>query len=216
LHKRQCRDLAQLTVASIFKRHTLDKVLQMMINPNPSELPFLLKLSATTWTTRDINEGLHFRCLESRATFLRRGQPAPGDTEEGLIRLLKRATTELTWPELPEGTEKMFDWQLRSLSLIAKFGEPEAAVGILNRHVEDTERKMVAPSYASYVAKFYIYRLDWLLSAAQKVEGDEGKKGAYVAEAKEVMERAARSLRDLRTEDWDSEVRVSTSVWRLD
>jgi predicted regulator of Ras-like GTPase activity (Roadblock/LC7/MglB family) len=65
--------------------------------------------------------------------------------------------------------------------------------------VEDIERKLVKPNE---VATFYIHRVDWLLAAAVKFEEDEAKRGAYVAEAKGLMERATRSLRTLQPEDW--------------
>jgi hypothetical protein len=39
----------------------------------------------------------------------------------------------------------------------------------MNRHVEDVERHVKAPNH---LAKYYVYRLDWLLSAAVKFEGD--------------------------------------------
>jgi hypothetical protein len=70
----------------------------------------------------------------------------PGDTKDMLTRLVKRATTELPWPELPGGTDEMFAVHLRALTMIAQYGEPEAAVEILSRHVEDVERGVVAPN----------------------------------------------------------------------
>jgi hypothetical protein len=85
------------------------------------------------------------------------------------------------------------------LTRIAQFGEPEAAVEILSRHVEHVEGCIMA---LSHTAAYNICRLDWLLQAARKVEEDEGKRGAYVAEAKEVMERATRSVRGLQPHDW--------------
>jgi hypothetical protein len=48
-------------------------------------------------------------------------------------------------------------------------GEPEAAAEILRQHVEDVERHGVTPFYVWY----YVYRLDWVLAAAQKFERDE-------------------------------------------
>jgi hypothetical protein len=124
-----------------------------------------------------------------------------GDTKDVLIRLLKWAITEVPWPELPGGTKKMFEVQMDALDIIAECGEPEAAVEILSRHVEDVERYVSGPSR---LAMYCIYRLAWLLGAAWKVK-DRGKKSAYVAEAKGLMERAMRSLRDLQ--DWDQNVR---------
>jgi hypothetical protein len=87
-------------------------------------------------------------------------------------------------------------------------GEPKAAIEILNRHVEDVERHVVAPKY---VAIYHLYRVIWRLSAALEVEGDEGKRGPYVAEAKGLMERATRSLRGLRPHDWSDFVSGSIS-----
>jgi hypothetical protein len=122
------------------------------------------------------------------------GRPVPGDTKEILATLLKRAASKIPWPELPGGTQQMFDIHLELLAWLAMMDEPEAAVEIFSRHVEEVERGVVAPDY---LAKYYIYRLDWLLLAAGKLKEDEEKSGAYVAEAKGVMERAARSLRGL-------------------
>jgi hypothetical protein len=116
--------------------------------------------------------------------------------------LFKRATTELPWPELPGGTEDMFRFHLPALNAIAAFGEPEAAVDILSGHVEEVERKVVAPRY---LAKHQIYRLEMLLAAAMNVE-DEGRRAAYVAEAKGLMGRVTRSLRSLQLDDWDEDV----------
>jgi hypothetical protein len=182
--------------------------------PEPSELALLPKLSAITWSIRPRDYPIHINSLISRSNLLLdTGPPAPGDTKETLTRLLKRAATELPWPELPEGTEHMFDIHLTALSCIAAFGEPEAAVDILSRHVENLERKLVAPSY---MAKYYIYRLEWLLSAAVKFESDEGRRDAYVAEAKGLMGRATRSLRDLQSQDWNSNVGEGTPSLRLE
>jgi hypothetical protein len=181
---------------------------RIMYSPDPSELPLLLKVSAITWTSRPLSDELHIVCLNTRARYLTKGRPAPGDTKETLTRLLKRAVTELAWPELPQGTSEMFEAHFGALSMIAELGEPEAAVEILSRHVEDVESKVVDRKYA---AKYYIYRSNWLLSAAWKVRGDEGKRGAYVTEARGVMERATRSLRVLQPEDWGNAlVRAST------
>jgi hypothetical protein len=74
--------------------------------------------------------------------------------------------------------------------------------------VEDVERKVVTPNYA---AMYYIYRLSWLLAAARDVKDDEGKRCAYVAEAKGLMVRATRGLRTLQSEDWNLQVR--NSAW---
>jgi hypothetical protein len=209
-HKRQCRALAQVEYDSIFVRHPEGELKRILTAPDPSELPLLLKLSATTWTTRPRSCHMHVNSLNTRATLLNNGRPVPGDTKEGLIRLLKRATTELPWPELP--IERILDAHLKALGFLAAFDEPEAAVEILSRHTEDVERHVVAPSHR---AKYYLQRLDWLLSAARKVEGDdEEKRDAYVAEAKGVMARATQSLRGLRLEDWSGQVHDSASTWR--
>jgi hypothetical protein len=104
---------------------------------------------------------LHVASLMARAAFLDEGRPAPGDTKETLIRLLKRAVTEVPWPELPEKAEDMFNRQFRALTIIAEFGEPEAAVEILSRHVQNIEGHVVAPLH---VAEYYFHRTDWLLA----------------------------------------------------
>jgi hypothetical protein len=123
----------------------------MLTDPDPDERALVPKLSAVCWTLRDSPSppdytALHIMTIKVRTSWLHEGQPAAGDTKELLIRLLKRATTELPWPELPGGTKKMFDDQIFALKFIAKWGEPEAAVEILGRHVEDVERHVVAPN----------------------------------------------------------------------
>jgi hypothetical protein len=184
-----------------------------MINmPSPSEVPLLPKLSCITWTLRSEHGDLHIRSVLSRAALAGNGRPAPGDTKESLTRLLKRAATEVPWPELPAYTAHMFGTYFWALTIIGKFGEPEAAVEILNRHVEDVEKYVGAPNL---VATYLISRLDWLLSAAVKFESDEGKRGAYVAEAKGLMDRATRSLRGLRRQDWDHLVSSSATTSEL-
>jgi hypothetical protein len=190
-HKRECKVLAEAELRSTFGHHTVSDIKRLLSYPDPSELRLLPKLSAVTWTTRPEYSGVHTSSLISRADLLGMGRPAPGDTKEGLIRLLKRAVMELPWPELPGGTEEMFKTQLTALTRIAESGEPEAAVEILSRHVEDVETGVKA---RDHVAIYHIYRLDWLLAAARKFNGHEGKRGAYVAEAKGLMERATRSL----------------------
>jgi hypothetical protein len=170
----------------------------------------LPKLSAITWTTRASFKGLHILSLKSRADLIGEGRPAPGDTKETLIRLLKRATTELPWPELPGGTEEMFETFFGALDRISGFDEPEAAVEILSRHVEDVEGRVTD---IRHLAIYFIHRLDWLLTAAWRIrldEGDEEKRGAYLAEAKGLMGRATRSLRGLQPEDFDNKVCDST------
>jgi hypothetical protein len=124
----------------------------MIHNPDPSELFFVLKVSALSWTTRPRWDNLHLECLEGRATLLEQGRPAPGDTKEGLIILLKGAATELPWPQLPGRADKMFTWFLRSLITIARLGEPAAAVEVLSCHVGYVERRMVAPNHVELAA----------------------------------------------------------------
>jgi hypothetical protein len=212
-HKRQCRTLAQDEFVSIIQRRGVVGMESIFTNPAPSDLPLLLKISATTWTTRPEFSEMHAHSLVSRAILLERGRPAPGDTKETLVRLIKRAAIELPWPELPGGAQDIFEGPFVSLDIIAKFGEPEAAVEILSQHVEDVERRLVA---RNHVAKWYIYRLDWLLSAAVKLAEDEEKRGAYVAEAKGLMERAARSLTGMPPRDVSALVSPLTSAWTLD
>jgi hypothetical protein len=152
-----------------------------MQGSTPSDRRLLLKLSAITWTIRPEVHRQHLACLKTRAFLVLSGQPAPGDTKEVLIRLFKRATSELPWPALPTETGDLFSDYLGALAFVDQMGEPEAAVEILSRHVGEIERRLIAPNH---VARFYIYRLDWLLAAGEKFEKDEGKRGAYVAEAK--------------------------------
>jgi hypothetical protein len=143
---------------------------------------------------------MHIDTLVTRGILLNDGRPMPGDTQETLIRLLKRGLTELPWPELPGGTKMLFGVHLRALTLISQYGEPEAAIELLSRHVGDVERGVVA---SKGVAAYYMYRLDLLLSAAMKAEEHGEKRAAFVAEAKGLMERATRSLRGLQPQDWD-------------
>jgi hypothetical protein len=208
-HKRQCRDLAEEERRSTFGHYTASTIKRMLSNPKPSELRLLPKFSAITWTIRSRYSELHIASLVTRSTMLDLGRPAPGDTKEGLIRLLKRAITEHPWPKLPEGTEETFDTQLRATTSIADLGEPEAAVEIFRAHVEEIEREVVAPNH---VARYYIYRLEWLLSAARKFNGHAAKRGAYVAEAKGLMGRATRSLRGLQSQAWTALVGSPTSA----
>jgi hypothetical protein len=164
-----------------------------MLARDPSNVPLLLKLSALTWTARP--EKLHVLSICCRASLVDKGRPAPGDTQERVNQLLKRAVTEIPWPELPGGVKRMFEVQMLALHFMARLGEPEAAVEILSRHVEDIESEVGASFLGlGYIAKYYIYRLDWLLSAAVKFEGDEEKRGAYVAEAKGLVGRAIPTL----------------------
>jgi hypothetical protein len=149
---------------------------------------------------------LHIFVVGTRGLLVSEGRPVPGDTKKTLIPLIKRATTELSWPELPGKTDIVVAGHLRALTIIARLGEPEAAVEILARHVEDIERGLDAPNH---LAVYYLYRLSWLLSAAVKVM-DKEKSGAYVAEAKGLMEPAIRSLRGLQPHDWDRYVSDST------
>jgi hypothetical protein len=191
------------------RRHTDEEVNRVLLNPDPSEVPLLLKLSAISWTD-GVNPGLHIMTVCTRA--VQDGRPARGDTKETLMPLLKRAVTELPRPELPQDTELLEKTHFWALSIIADMGEPEAAVAILSPHVEYVEKKVADPKFA---ATFHISRWEWLLSAARKVERDEGKRSAYVAEARGMMGRAMRSLRGLRLEDWDDYVSDSTSKLRL-
>jgi hypothetical protein len=199
-HKSQCRSLAFDELRSIFKCHNRSDIDRIVQAPDPSELSLLRKLSGITWTVRPNNCKVHIVSLITRGKLLDEGRPVPGDTKGMLIRLVKRATTELPWPELPGKTKEMFFMHLRALALISRYGEPEASVEILSRHVEDVEKGVVAPNY---LAAYFINRLDWLLAAAVKFKHEKDKRSAYVAEAKGLMERATRSLRGLRPEDWD-------------
>jgi hypothetical protein len=199
LSKRQCRDLAQAELMSTLNRHTDLEIDGTLLDCPPSKVPLLMKLSTITWTSRRRYSDLHFASLISRVDLMIKGRPAPGDIKEKLVPLFKRAAAELPWPELPGGTELMFNHPLQALSFVARCGEPEAALEIFSGHVEDVERKVSA---CNIVAKIYIYRLHWLLSAAVKFDEDEGRRGAYVAEAKGMMGRATRSLRGLQQEDF--------------
>jgi hypothetical protein len=88
-HKRQCRELADAELQSIFSRMKHNRMIRVLGNPSPSEAHVLPKLSAITWTIRPECSDLH---MVSR--------PAPGDTKETLVRLLKRAAAELPWWEI--------------------------------------------------------------------------------------------------------------------
>jgi hypothetical protein len=212
LHKRQCRELAQDEIRSIFDRMGEQEMSRICQYPKPSNLPLLLKLSAISWTTRPAFYDIHFVSLLGRATLLNKEGPSLSDTQERLLSLLKRAASEAPWSEPPEGMAHKPETYLRSLTDIARFGEPQAAVEILNRRVQDAERNKMAPKV---LAKYYIYRLALLMSAAVKCEGDEGKRGAYVAEAKGLMERATRSLRGLQPDDWSASVSDSVLAGSL-
>jgi hypothetical protein len=209
-HKRQCRALAEDEYLSTYGHRTREWMLQLLDDPDPSGLPLLPKLSAITWTLRPDLCYLHFQSLVGRALCIGRERPAPSDTKEKLVRLFKRAAPEIPWLELPGGAEGLFRMPLRALTVIDKFGEePEAAVEILSRHTEYVERHMVAPRH---VARYCLSRLGWTLAAAVKFKGDEAKRGAYVAEAKGLMERATGSLRGLHPEDW---LTACSSEWQL-
>jgi hypothetical protein len=172
---------------------------RIMFHPKPSELPLFPKLSAITWTTRPQHCELHIQGLIGRAILLDKGHPLPGDTKDKLIQLLKRAVTELPWPELPGGTIEMIETYFGALALIVQLGEPEAAVEISSRHVEDVEKKVVA---SDHLGICHVFRLHWVLCAALENKDDKGKRGAYVAEAKGLMERVTRSLRGSRSQEW--------------
>jgi hypothetical protein len=205
-HKRECHIMAAQEFLSTFGDLKEGGLIKIINNPGPSDLPLLPKLSAITWTNR-VGD-MHFGSLHGRGILLDKGCPLPGDTKETLNRLLKRAATELPWPELPGDTRRLFMVQMTALAMIARFGEPEAALEILNHHVKDVDGRIIVPKY---VAMYYLYRLDWLLATAVRVEEGDGNRGAYVAEAKGLMERLRRSLRDLQPEDWTAEVSYSTS-----
>jgi hypothetical protein len=202
-HKRQCPDLAQDELISITGRFTHADLDRIFNDPDPSELLLFPKLTALAWTLRSRDAYRLVNCLQRRATWLLEGRPVPGDTKAILAILLKRAALKLPWPELPGGTQKMFDIHLEILAYLAQMGEPEAAVEICSHHMEEVERHVKAPNN---VAKYHFYRLEWLLLAAGKEKEGEEKMGAYVAEAKGLMERATRSLRGLRKQDWDFQV----------
>jgi hypothetical protein len=196
-HKRQCRALAAAEFRSTRGRYTSQGTLE---GSEPSDGATLLKLSATVWTLRDVSTVSHVASLRRRAVLLWDGRPVPGGTEEKLVGPFKRVVTETPRPELPGRTQEVFKVHLRALSLTALLGKPEAAVEVSSRHVPDVKRGVVAPKF---VTKYHLCRLEWLLSAARKFEGDEGKREGYVAEAKEVTERATRGLRGLRPQDWE-------------
>jgi hypothetical protein len=217
-HKRQCHILAHEEVLSTFRGRTQEEVSRILQNPDPSDLAVLCKLSALSWTARKTHADLHITTLVSRGKSLNKGRPAPGDSKSTLIRLLSRAATELPWPELPGGTGPMFDVQFEALTMIADLGEPEVAVEILSHHVEDVERHVLNRNVVErkFVAEYYIYiyRLEWLLSAAVKLEGVDEKGGAYAAEAKGLMGPATQSLRALQSRDWNKTVQGSSVTWR--
>jgi hypothetical protein len=208
-HKRQCRALAEAELISSFGQYTIDGMKRILYHPEPSELPLFPKLSAITWTTRPQHCELHIQGLIGRAILLDKGHPLTGDTKAKLIQLLKRAVTELPWPELPGGTIEMIETYFGALTCLDKFGEPEAAVEISSRHVEDVEKKVVT---SDHLGMYQVFRLDWLLSAAYTNRDDEAKRGAYVAEAKGLMERVRRSLRGSRSQDWVARVSGSTEI----
>jgi hypothetical protein len=104
----------------------------------------------------------------------------------------------------------MFERQMVALDLIADLGEPGAAVEILNRHMEDVKRHVVA---RNQIVMYYICGLEWLLKAAW---WDEGKRGAHVAEVKALVDQVTRSVRGLRSEDWDEPVSAWASPWGPD
>jgi hypothetical protein len=199
-HKRQCRALAQDEFCSTFGRYSRAEQERILSDPTPSELSLVLKLSAITWTLRPLANHVHIVSLNSRASLLDEGTPVPGDTKEKLSRLLKRAVTELPWPELSGGVHEMRGAYFRALTTLAYFGEPEVAVEISSRHVEDLERHVVTPDF---VATVHICRLDLLLAAAWKNKDDEDKRGAYQREAKGLMERVTRSLPGSPRQEWD-------------
>jgi hypothetical protein len=204
-HKRQCRALAEVEFHSCLELDTQRQLMNNVDDPQPAIAALLTKCSAITWTLRSnpYYANQHHVSLVSRGALVESGRPAPGDTKETLTRLLKRAATEIPWPELPGGTEQMFCTQMRALIIIADFGEPEAAIEIMGRHVEDVERHVVA---RKFVVAYLICRSQWSLLAALKAWDDKEKTAGYVAEAKGLMERATRSLPGLQLHDWDAEV----------
>jgi hypothetical protein len=203
LHKHQCRHLAEAEYHSIIERRSEDEIQRMFDNPQPSDYSLLLKLSAISWTLRPHLNIMHVISLRRRAALLEVWRPAPGDTKEKVVCLLKRAATELSWPELPAGTEDMFNAFFRALNLIATFGEPEVAVEILSRHVEDVEKHLTAPNH---LAIYLIYRLDWLLLVAWDSRSDTEKGGTSVSEARGMLKRVTGSLRGLQSGDWSGYV----------
>jgi hypothetical protein len=204
-HKRQCRALAVDEFHSTFESDTETQLTRIVFDPQPASVALLSKCSAITWTLRSTSyyANLHHASLISRGVLVEKGRPAPGDTKDTLTRLLKRAVTEIPWPELPGGTKAMFSFQMKALIVIANFGEPEAAIEIMNRHLEDVERHVVA---RKFVVPYTICHAQWLLSAAVDGSEDTEKKAAYMAKAKGLVERATRSLRGPRLHDWDAEV----------
>jgi hypothetical protein len=104
-HKSQCRALAADEYRAIWERYGHDEFNRILYDAQMPDYPVLLKLSAVTWTIRPLKchqaNRLHVISLCNRAAVLGHGRPAPSDTKEGLTRLLKRATTELPWPDLP-------------------------------------------------------------------------------------------------------------------
>jgi hypothetical protein len=71
----------------------------------------------------------------------------------------------------PRGTEDV-RYILRALTLIGHLGEPEAAVEILSRHVEDVERTVVAPNFMWQVLHL---SPGLAAAAAWKFEGTRGR-----------------------------------------
>jgi hypothetical protein len=182
---------------STFGRYTEAEMERILNDPDASELALLSKLSALAWTMRGDHSQYYLLTLKARAGLLGEERPVPGDTKELLLRLLKR-------PELRgEGIELMFEGQLTALTIIGEYGEPGVAVEILNRHVEDMERHLIAPRH---VREYHVNRVQLLLAAASTLEGEEAKKGAYVAEAKTLMMKATRYLRGMEQDDWDGYV----------
>jgi hypothetical protein len=201
-HKRQCLALAEHEFASTFGHYTEDKMAVFVNNPGPSDVQLLLKLSALSWTLRSGYAYLHFASLNGRAILLHDERPAPGDTKEGLLRLLRRAATEFGILDLYRSTPIAFEEHLENLSWTARLGEPETAVDIFRCHTGhvNLERQGVAPES---LATYYIRRSECVLLAAVKFERDEGRRGAFVAEANGVMERATRTLQGLQLEELD-------------
>jgi hypothetical protein len=142
-HKRVCSALAHDEFGSTFARPPYDMLERILNQPGPSECLLLPKLSAITWTIGLHN--VHFASLARRVSLLQLERPAPGDTKEGLIRLLKRAATVIPWSNLSKAAHGNVVTQLSTLTNIVRLGEPEAAVKILARHAEDVEGHAVAP-----------------------------------------------------------------------
>jgi hypothetical protein len=110
--------------------------------------------------------------LVSRATLVERG---------GLLRAIPRRRSSACSSGLSRSSrgpsspgDTLFESALRALTIIADFGEPEAAVEILSRHVEDVERHVVAPKF---IGAFYIYRWTGCCRRRWKVwdEEEEGR-----------------------------------------